>query len=250
MKLSVVLPSIHKHSLQRMLRNIHGTVSGDCEIIVVAPSYDFVSDSPVDVCFFEERVRLGSSGAQSYGAQFATGDFVVALSDDVELITTGWDEIALENFMRRERHGGAGPFCLDMRLDSGGVNAIFGKTYATLPMMRHVDADKFWYDPVYFSRHGDADLALRIWEAGGRVEWSEKPIVCVHPDNASNGMSLRAEDSIMFVNRWWPKHPGWPSDPSYYDCGIRMDLIDKFEGNCVCIPDFEKYHEARKLAGH
>lgn len=246
MRLSIILPSIHQDSLQRMLGNIFALTKGDYEVVVVSP---FRPEFPARMrnIWVPESERLGSSGAQAYGFHYAVGEFVVALSDDVELIRNGWDLDVVRNFKEKE----LGPLVLDMRLESGGVNAVFGHTYATLPMMRKEDAQCYgWYDPIFFSRYGDSDLSLRIWKMGGCVAWSNDAIVRVHSDNARNGMTIREDDRTKFLQRWKPRFPDWPNDPAKYDCGIDMDKIGYFEGNTANFPTYQSYHEARRLAGH
>jgi hypothetical protein len=255
--LTILLPSIHPHSLQRMLKNLSDTIIGHTYLVVLTPEH-MVLDTSLDEgdlsgTWVIENGRLGSAGAQAEAVKFAPpeSEFVMALSDDVVMLEKGWDEIVIENFVRRERQTTARPFCLDMRMGWGGVNAIFGRAYATLPLMRKFDVDKYgWYDPIFFSRYGDNDLGLRIWSVGGRVEWSERPIIDVHPDNATNGMNIRYEDQIKFLQRWQSQFPDWPNDPSRYDCGIAMDKIGFFEGNTTNIPTYIKYHQARAKAGH
>lgn len=133
----------------------------------------------------------------------------------------------------------------------GGVNAMYGRAYATLPLMRKRDVDRYgWYDPIFYSRYGDNDLGLRIWSVGGRVEWTEKPLIDVHADNARNGMAIREDDRYKFLQRWQSRFPDWPHDPSRYDCGIDMEKIGFFEGNTTNMPNYIQYHTARKKAGH
>lgn len=261
--LSIVLPSIHQDSLQRMLGNIFALTKGDYEVVVVSPFRPEFHARMRNI-WIPELERLGSSGAQAYGFPYAVGEFIVALSDDVELILNGWDLEVVRNFEEQEVAGVLSksplmdaPFLmgtslvLDMRLDSGGVNAIFGQTYATLPMMRRTNAQYHgWYDPVFFSRHGDSDLSLRIWKAGGCVAWSREAIVRVHPDNVRNGMTLRGDDGVKFLQRWKHQFPDWPNDPAKYDCGIAMDKIHHFPQNFVNYPRYVDYAKVRKDTGH
>jgi hypothetical protein len=250
MTLSIILPSIHKHSLERMLDNIAETTVGKHEVVIVSPFYP--PPYPGSTHWVHEGKRLGSSGAQAYGVTFADGHYVVALSDDVILLNKGWDIDVLHNFHRREAlKKERGPLCLALRLDAGGVNVMYGKAYPSLPFMRRADVDVVgWYDPIYFSRYGDNDLGLRIWEMGGRVEWTENAIVSVHPDNASNGMTVVEDDRTKFLARWQHKFPDWPNDPSKYDCGIDMERIGGFFGNTANFSSYHEYHEARRLTGH
>jgi hypothetical protein len=261
--LSILLPSIHQDSLQLMLGNIFATTNNDYEVVVVSP---FEPKFPPKMrgLWVPEEGRLGSSGAQAYAVHFAAGEFIVALSDDVELIRPFWNNEVIHNFKEQERGGSlqksplmdapllmGTSLVLDMRLDSGGVNAIFGQTYATLPMMRHSTAQYHgWYDPTFFSRHGDSDLSLRIWKAGGCVAWSKEAIVRVHPDNARNGMTLRDDDGVKFLQRWKSHFPDWPNDAAKYDCGIAMDKIHHFPQNFVNYPKYVDYAKVRKDTGH
>ena len=232
-----------------MLINIANTTIDQHEVVLISPFEPPLYMGGGSSHWIQEQERLGSSGVQAFGVQFAKGDFIVALSDDVELIRHGWDREVRRNFEQRDR--GVGPFCLGLRLDEGGVNVMFGKAYASLPMMHRDDVRKHgWYDPIFFSRYGDNDLGLRIWKAGGRVEWTKEAIVRVHPDNARNGMTIREDDRTKFLQRWQHQFPDWPNDPAKYDCGIDMDKIGYFEGYTANYPTYQSYHEARRLAGH
>ncbi len=256
--LSLVLPSIHADSLLRMLHNIVENTTGYIEIVLFGPHHVLEAVNPglpfvYNVKFVYESNLLGSSGAQAEAVKHVNinTDFVMALSDDIVLLEKGWDVTILENFVRRERVTGSNLFCLGPRMPWGGVNVMFGKAYPTLPLMRKSSVDRIgWYDPIFYSRYGDNDLGMRIWANGGRVEWTERPTISVHPDNARNGMTVREDDRSKFLARWQSKFPDWPDDPAKYDCGIDMDKINHFLGNTANFDSCISYHDARRKAGH
>ena len=188
-KISITIPSLYPDALGRTMDNIEDVTTGDYEVIVVSP-FRFEREN---VVWVEETERKGCAAAHHIAAKAATGDFLVAFADD-HVFVDGWDAVAIENFRRREsvflQRGGhssfePAPFCLGLRHTyPQHVGTEFGITYPYFPLLRRSAVDRVgWIGPDYRSGFGDSDLGMRVWEAGGRVEFSEEGLIVVTSDD-------------------------------------------------------------------
>jgi len=211
MKLSITLPSLFPDDLRRALAAIEAnTRAVDYEVVVVSP---FEVRHPRVTWVREEEAR-GNCPAQLAAFAQARGEFVLAFSDDAILLP-GWDESALANFQARERQT---PFCLGLSLHTRAVGTTFGIYYPFFPFARRAAfAALGFYSPDYRAHFADSDLAFRFWDAGGRCEFSERPLI-VHQDRRDDGGRTKkyvslAEDTAAFLARWKPKYgQGWRTE--------------------------------------
>lgn len=213
MKLSLVLPSLFPHALRRTIENLQATTRGvDYEVLVVAP-FEVVG---TNVVWIPEGNPRGGVAANIAAYERASGDLVVTLSDEIAL-ADNWAEICLKMFHEREPPGRH--FCLGLHLSSFVVGTVFGIYYPFYPMARMstLRAVGGHFDPIYTAHFPDPDLALRIWQAGGRCERTEIPLVSQVPRPGSEAAdpptktSRSAErDTATFVWRWAPIYgSGW-----------------------------------------
>ncbi len=208
MRVSITLPSLFPDHLNKTISLIQArTRSVDYEIIVVSP---FEVTGPRVVWVREDQPR-GNVPAQRAAFAHATGDFVLAFTDDAEL-APGWDAQCLQNFASRER--GQELFCLGLNLRTRTVGTAFGIYYPFFPFARRSCFAKIGYFCEPYKAHfADVDLGFRIWDAGGRCEFSEKPLVTLHNPigrEASHKNKTLTEDMASFVARWAPKYgAGW-----------------------------------------
>lgn len=220
MRLSITLPSLFPDDLARTLDILdRHTRAVDFEVVVVSP---FEVQRPRVVWVREDQPR-GNAPAHAEAFRHATGDLVVAMSDDTVPVP-GWDGVAVANFTARER--GSDPFCLGLTPSSRYVGTVFGIYYPFFPMARRAPlAALGYYAEAYQAHFADADLALRIWSAGGRCEFSERPLIALDTNNVRAGTrkgKAMAADMATFVQRWTPKYgQGW--DVSHLD-GFLLDL--------------------------
>lgn len=257
MTISVTLPSIYPEALAAALDNISSRSRGQIEVIVVGP----FDPSVAGVKWIHEARVSGCAAAHWLGATAATGDFLVPFADDHEFVD-GWDEIAVENFQRREKQDGR-RFCLGLRgAHSGHVGTEFGIYYPYFPMMRRHDVEAVggWITPGYRAGFGDSDLAMRVWSCGGRCEWSD--IGLIYPSRADRRKLTDATDRrpaanytdadmALFLSRWAPIYgAGW--DTSRID-GFNIDVrpeenTDLASGNTFFFnsPDFAE--RVRRMA--
>lgn len=234
--ISITLPSIYPAALTRTLRNIEATTRGPYEVIVV--SQEPPSFAPLTVCWLQEYQPRGCAYAHSRAAAHAIGDYLVPFADDHEFVA-GWDEIVMRNFTRRAPPDR--PFALGLRgAHSGHVGTNFGLYYPYFPMMRRADVRNLgWINPDYEAGFGDSDLAMRVWHAGGRCEWSDEGLL--RPTQEDKRKEIEAPaisesrrpaaayteaDLALFSDRWGSIYGvGWPPNvpPEY-----RPWKIDEF----------------------
>ena len=211
MRVSITLPSLFPEQLAKTIDLIRArTPSVDLEIVVVSP---FEVKGPNIVWVREEQAQ-GNVPAHRAAFAHTTGDFVLALSDDTEL-APGWDTIALQNFHARER--GQPLFCLGLSLRTRTVGTMFGIYYPFFPFARRSCFERIGYFAGPYKAHfADGDIGLRIWAAGGRCEFSEKPLVTLHDppgrETSHKGKTMD-QDMAAFLALWAPKYgAGWKTN--------------------------------------
>jgi hypothetical protein len=245
--LSITLPSLYPEACITALTNIRKTTRSPYEVIVVGPFDPGRSDA---VLWLYEKEQQGVAAAHFDAARIALGTFLVPFADDHAFVD-GWDEIALENFVRREACAEARPFCLGLRgAHSGHVGTEFGIYYPYFPMARRADVERIggWITADYEAGFGDSDFAMRMWAGGGRCEWSERGLLTPCPADkrkeAVDGRRPAARytdaDLALFLERWAPRYgAGW--DTSHID-RFNIDVLpemnaDLAEGNTMFCND-------------
>ena len=212
MKISITLPSIFPVACARAIKNINETTQGDYEIVVVSPFDPGTGDGRV-LWVPDGQTKTGAAACQHRAAMAATGDIVAAFADDF-LFVDCWDDLIINDFLRREaRLPAETPYVLGMRYDCGSlVGTQFGIYYANFPVMRKEQIKKHgWISPDYRMGFGDGDLGMRIWSLGGRCEFSHARVLKVTPDdNRKAGQLFAEEDLKLFIKRWGPRFGnGW-----------------------------------------
>ena len=251
--ISITLPSLYPDSVHHTLDNLERTTRGPYEVILVGWS-QILRSNVVNVAEVEPR---GCAHAHHLAAQHARGDYLLAFADDHEMVD-GWDEIALTEFeTKRQKHW---PFALGLRgAHSGHVGSNFGYYYPYFPLMTRADVrGTGWIGPDYRAGFGDSDLAMRVWFAGGRCEWSDAGLLrptsadkrkAAQPEGHRPEAAYTKEDLALFISRWAPIYGnGWSSGGRSWDAGIddfNVDLRPEAnqhlaDGNTFCFndPDF------------
>lgn len=212
--ISITLPSIYPDALRRALDNIEDATRNPYRVIVSSP---FEPDRSAmrggELVWLKEEKQTGCNAAHMAAVGHAGGEFVTAWVDD-HLYMDGWDTSALANFEEREVDG---PFILGLRhLNPTHVGTEFGIYYAYFPVMRVEHLDRIgWLTDEYRIGFADSDLCLRVWDAGGRCEWSAEHLVVVHPDDQRkgtrpDGVMYHQHDMDLFLSRWAEKWgAGW-----------------------------------------
>jgi hypothetical protein len=222
MKLSIILPSVFPNDVAETIRSFHETTRAvDYEIIVVSP---FEVNLP-RVVWVKEETPLGNVPANVEAFRHATGDFILAAADDI-IVRPGWDDMVLRDFAERERNHKY--FSIGLHQNTRVINTVFGIYFPVFPLTRKATLDALgFFVPDYIAHFGDSDLAMRIWDAGGRCEFSREPLVehynlLTRNDGATKKGQSLDHDREVFVRRWGGKYgQGW--DTSHLR-GFNLDL--------------------------
>jgi len=202
--ISITLPSLYPDACAQTLANLAAVTRGPYEAIVVS---SFKPDGPNVTWVEEGGQRRGCAMAHHVAAAYATGDHLFPFADDHELVD-GWDEIALGEY--HQRVGRYSPFALGLRgAHSAHVGTNWGIYYPYFPLMLREDVRRVgWIGPDYRAGFGDSDLAMRIWAAGGRCEWSSAGMLRPTAADKRKDALYAPEDLALFCDRWSARY-GW-----------------------------------------
>jgi hypothetical protein len=213
MKISITLPSLYPKELARAVENINATTRAAHEILVVSP-FEFSGDNVMHIRESESR---GCNYAQALASKFASGDLIVAHTDDFDYVDS-WDDLIIPDFLEREKLY-KGDYLLGLRYDIDdfvGIN--FGMYYANFPMMRCANLEKFgWLGQEFKIGFGDSDLSMRVWDRGGTCEFSKDKVLrqALYFDGSAidsrrKSSTYTEKDLLLFASRWIPKYgDGW-----------------------------------------
>ncbi len=236
-QVSITLPSIWPEPLKRTLYNVRDACRGldSYEVIVTSPFEPFLEADPEHIVWVREEPGTGKGAgpAHAAAAAIAKGEFITPFCDD-HLYSDGGLSLAIQKYVEREQlfHQQPGkaskPFSMGlMHLHPRHIGTNFGCYYPYFPFMRRVYIDQIgWFDPGYQQGFGDSDLAFRVWDAGGRCEYSDFPLICATPDDARKARSLYEQsDMDLFLSRWADKYgQGWKTD-NLRDFNVDIDPV-------------------------
>lgn len=216
--ISITLPTIYPAALPRTLDNIENATRCPYQVIVVSPFPVTRGVRGGTLCWIRDEAMTGCNAAHQAAARAAMGEFVTGWVDD-HLYVDGWDAIALRDHERREAAfhalpGKSGkPFLLGLRhVWPTHVGTEFGMYYPYFPFARRSTVERVgWLTDEYRTGFADSDLAMRVWDAGGRCEWTSEGVIVVHDDDGrKNGAIFKPADLELFVRRWSPRYGrGW-----------------------------------------
>ncbi len=227
--ISITLPSIHQDCLEVALANLEKTTKHEHEIIVVSPFRVFGEN----VVWIKESEPNGCAAAHARAARFAQGYYLFPFADDHEMVDF-WDVNALDEFVKKCSPHANRPFALGLRgIHSSHVGTNYGMYYPYFPFMRRADVAKIgWICGDYRRGFGDSDLAMRVWDAGGRCEWSENTYIRPTTDDKRketershrSGAAYTVSDLATFVKCWGPKYgQGWGSGIDDFNLDLRPE---------------------------
>lgn len=249
--ISITLPSLHREQLVSVVENITWTARTHPEVIIVSPFQPYQVPGSRIVWVREDEAK-GVSAAHAAAFAAATGEFVIPWADD-HYFTDGWDEVLVGEFKKREMEtgiGGLGAFALGPRfvVPHNNVETIFGRYYPCFPLMRRqtvVDVGG-WLSPEFKVGFADPDLGMRVWEAGGRCEWSTARLLRPSQNNVrypGEGFETKFKtDAALLVRKWFHlASDRWDlSDTSRYNVGIDLGA-ESCQGRTICCPNGEEF---------
>lgn len=215
MKISFSLPTLFPNllqaTLQTLYRNLPTNGALEYEILIVSP---FQVTGPYIRWIPEDKPR-GNSYAHQQAYLHATGDILIALSDDFF-----FQEPFLEAAVAKVIEGEKSHFPYACGLFSSLVGTTFGIYYPYFPVMsrRSIEAIGGYYSPEYIAHFADCDLALRVWASGGRCELCMDAHIYglerteALPESTHRSLA-KAQDMETFIAKWKPFYGiGWKCD--------------------------------------
>lgn len=168
-RFSILLPTLRRKLFEATLHTIYQHSQGlDYEIVVVSP---FKVEGE-RIVWVEEKKAGGCIRAFADAYERSTGDIIVAMTDDT-IALPGWLEAIDRWIVAGEKQ--YMPYCIGLnRVNVATLGTVFGKYYGYFPAIsrRSIEAAGGWfYDPSFVGNWADPDLGMRVWDAGGRVEY-------------------------------------------------------------------------------
>jgi len=259
-KVSIILltgyrkPDLFKNCLKTLLEK---TTYKDYEIILVDNSHGklshrdvekFVTDVPLKIITYPENYNF--SRMNNLASQQATGDYLILLNDDTEVISPDWIEAMLEHAQRPEvgvvgvkllypddtiQHGGV--FLVDsgggarhafryFQKDADGYMGLLkvirncsSVTFGCVMIPKEVYRRLGGLDENLAVEGNDVDFCLRAIEAGYLIVWTPFSIL-YHIELANRTVVNSKEDNEYFWKRW--RHLLEKGDP-YYNPFLTLD---------------------------
>ena len=255
---SIVIPSRdHGRMIERCLESI-ATSSGPAPEVVIV---DGGSTDPRALAAYE---RFGAvvvetdgrdfnySRANNRGVERATGELVVLLNNDVEVIDADWlDQLAM--YAALPGVGAVGPQLVYPNGSVQHAGVVLGMRGTADHVMRKFDQDADGYagslscarevsavtaacmcleralyselggmSEDYATQYQDVDLCLRIRAAGRSVIYAPRPRL-MHRESASRGSDYDMLDRALLIDTWWDQ---LRADDPYYHGALSRDRGD------------------------
>jgi GT2 family glycosyltransferase len=235
---AVITTGVREDLLVKLLSSVREHTSYDqLEIVVVNSGQGELELARRSLDGLEHRIvrapgPFNYSAANNIGARAATGDYLLFLNDDVEVLTPRW----IERLVGQAQQPGVGKVGVKLvypggHVEHGGVllgsltemartqlhlhapgtagsehlleltrnSAAVGTACSMLPKQLFWDIGGFDEDLVMVLN--DVDLSLRVWNAGRRVVWTPE-VVLTHHRRASRGSDPWPGDIERFRQRW------------------------------------------------
>ena len=202
--ISITLPSLRHDYVTETIREIYNATKGvEFEIIVVSP---FCVQGP-RIKWIQETEPLGASGAHNAAFDAASGDIIVAMTDDVAP-SPGWlDGIEQEIAEKEARHfpyAGGLHWCTSQL-----IGVAYGLYYPYFPVMsrRSIEAIGGYYSTDFYYAFCDTDIGLRIWDANGFCEPLLHRVIYrtreeVEERNSDHKNTGFEHDAEVFLKKW------------------------------------------------
>ncbi|HEV2773115.1 MAG TPA: glycosyltransferase [Thermoleophilaceae bacterium] len=237
---AVITTGLREDLLVKLLASMHEHTSYEqLEIVVVNSGEGDLELARPWLEGLEHRIiraprPFNYSAANNIGAKAATGEYLLFLNDDVEVLTPRW----IERLVGQVQQPGVGKVGVKLVYPSGHVEhggVLLGSpsepprtqlhlhapgtggSEHLLELARNsaavgtacaiVSARFFWdlggFDEDLVMAFNDIDLSLRVWNAGRRVVWTPE-VILTHHCRASRGDAPWPADLERFQRRWEP----------------------------------------------
>lgn len=265
---SIIIPSKdHCEVLKRCIDSLPRSSYTNYEVVII----DNQSVNPSTFAYYEQlskkpNVRIvpwnepfNYSDINNHGVQFARGEVLLFLNNDVEVINPDWIESMLEHALRPEVGGvGAKMYYPDDRIQhAGAIIGIFGGsghsqrffrrdsegygkrligvqnvsavTGACLMVRREVFEQVSGFDSIFGVAYNDMDLCLKLRQAGRLIIWTPhaelyhfESVTRGH-DSTSEKRALCQYEMMLFQRKW--KEVLDRGDP-YYNPNLTLSRDD------------------------
>lgn len=246
-RFSILLPTLRRKLFEATLHSIYAnSKSNNYEIIVVSPF-------PVkgeNIRWIEEKHAGGCIRAFADAYEQSRGDIIVAMTDDT-MALPGWLDAIDRWIIEGEKK--YMPYCVSLnRVNVPMLGTAYGKHYAYFPAIsrRSIQAaGGLFYDPAFVGNWADPDLGMRVWEAGGRVEFCRDSYIFLvtlqaHFSEAAHKTGRYfAKDTELFCRRWGHIAPPELSSTFLRDINVNYS-IDMAKDNTILIQPMEKYADS------
>ena len=205
---SLSMPSLRQDNAELVIKYIHDCSEGaDYEIVVVSP---FEIRGP-RIKHVPEKEAHGNCSAHAEAYEASDGEYIITFTDDV-IPTPGWLDGLQQNMEAREAEHF--PFCGGLHRANWPIfGTVYGLYYPYFPLLSRRSVEKIggYFSRDYSAHFGDPDLALRVWDAGGRCEiiTSAKIYSLHHLDKTNEAYHKRTagqRDMDTFQARWGGKY--------------------------------------------
>lgn len=245
MTVSILLPSISPELGTRAIQSILDTTQGlDIEIVLVAP-YKYSHPLVLSV---EEPKQQGCVKAYRTAYQSSTGDFVIPLPDD--WLTPPFWLHRLLNFFSAHEPSDHTPYCCGLPVwgrFGNAIGTVFGRYYPYTPLCRRTSVEKIggFYHSDFVGSWADPDIALRIWNAGGRCDVCLDSFLVAASNRSKypegpHKYSHFDRDYLTFSEKWHPIFgSGWGTSPTDVNFNVPTSLV---QHETVLVPSYVDFH--------
>lgn len=259
---SIVIPSAGRDSLIRgreidLLVNCIGSIMekstySNLEIVVVDNSdlrhstVEALARYPVNFVHYTEP-EFNVAAKMNLGAAHASGEYLLFLNDDIEVIAPDWIE-AMLSLAQRPGMGAVGAklffedgtlqhvgvtFCNGLPdhirrgypgdeaghfFSSDGQRNYLAVTGACVLLARQTFVEVGGFDEIFAINYNDIDLCLKIWQKGYRMAYTGQAML-YHFESRNRTREVASREIDLFLQRWANK---LGRDP-YYSQYFRAD---------------------------
>jgi len=205
---SLSLPSLRQENAELVIKYIHDCSAGaDYEVVVVSP---FEVHGP-RVVHVPEQAARGNCSAHADAYEASSGDYIITFTDDI-IPTPGWLDGLQQTMEAREAE--RSPFCGGLQRANWLLfGTVYGLYYPYFPVLSRRSVEKIggYFSRDYAAHFGDPDLAMRVWDAGGRCELITSAKIYGlldrdRTDEAVHKQTSLGHDMATFQARWGEKY--------------------------------------------
>jgi glycosyltransferase involved in cell wall biosynthesis len=206
--ISIIMPALRPELAVKAIQHIFvNSRRVAIEIVVVAP-FDIQGDR---IRHVKETEPRGVIAANIAGYAAATGDIIVAMTDDM-LPQEAWlNEVEERIRMMEARFF---PFAGGLNMVTAGVfGSVYGLYYPNFPVIsrRSLDAVGGWFQPEFTAHYADPDLGMRVWDKGGRCELIESACIAENfaedpATQSKHKMTTHLKDFETFAGKYHDRY--------------------------------------------